>query len=262
MSAPRDSEHTLQPRIARESVEESIVVITLNDADNKNALGPELVTELTRHLDQLAADRSTHVCIIRGLDDVFCAGGHRDMLIDLADGRAAASDIPLLRAVLEIPVPTIAAIEGHAVGGGLMLGLCADMVVLARESRYGCPFVEMGFTPGAGSTSLLEAAVGPYVAAEMLYGGEYVRGARFAGTGLNHVLPRADVWPKALDLARRISGKPRVTLELLKRRLSLPKRKAFEEARTIESMMHDVCFARPETAALIRQSYLPIDAAP
>jgi len=258
MITPRRSE--LQP-VRHEMSGEGIITLQLSDDANRNALTPPVVDALSHHLDTIAHDPDVRVCLLRGLHDVFCSGGHRDMLLALASGESSASDIPLLRAVLEIPVPTIAAVEGHAIGGGLMLALCADMVILARESRYGCPFVDMGFTPGAGATSLLEGAVGEYLAAEFLYGGEFVRGARFEGrTGINHVLPRREVWPRALDLAGRIADKPRVTLELLKRRLSLRKRKAFEEARTIESIMHDVCFARPETATLIREEYIPTDA--
>ena len=63
--------------------------------------------------------------------------------------------------------------------------------------------------------------------------------------------------PRALDMAARIADKPRAALLLLKRALALPRRRAFEEARTVESMMHEVCFADPETVARIRTNYGP-----
>jgi len=144
------------------------------------------------------------------------------------------------------------------VGGGLALGLCCDLVLMARESRYGCSFMNMGFTPGMGITRLLQLAVGEYMANEMMYGGQFFKGAHFeTSAGINYVLPQAKVERKALQLARRIAEKPRAALVTLKSYLSLPRRQAFEETRTIESFMHQLCFARPETAERIRENYAP-----
>jgi polyketide biosynthesis enoyl-CoA hydratase PksI len=192
------------------------------------------------------------------MDHVFCGGGNREMLRDLAQGRVAASDLMLSRTVLDLPIPIIAAMEGHAVGGGLTLALCCDIVLMAREARYGCSFMNMGFTPGMGTTRLLQLAVGEYLAAEMMYGGQFFRGSHFAGrSAINYVLPRDQILPKALSLAQRIAEKPRPALELLKRSLSLRKRELFERARALEPSMHELCFSRPETAVLIEENYAP-----
>ena len=106
-------------------------------------------------------------------------------------------------------------------------------------------------------TRLLPEAVGEQLAAELMFAGEMVKGARFERCpGVNHVLPRAEVMPRALALARRIAEKPRFALELLKRHLSTGRRQRFEEARVSEAAMHQVCFARPETAERIREAYV------
>ncbi len=236
---------------------EGVATIHLCDPSGTNALGEGLVGELQQRLAEVADDPRTRVCVLRGRSAVFSSGGSLDMLLDLAHGRTTSTDIPLLRAVLEFPVPTIAAVEGHAVGGGLVLALACDIVILARESRYGCPFIDMGFTPGMGTTRLLERAVGEYLAAEMMYGGELVRGSRLDGrASINRVVPRAQVLREAESLASRIAEKPRQVLQLLKRSLSLRKRLAFEEARTVESFMHDVCFAHPDAASRIEDGWL------
>jgi polyketide biosynthesis enoyl-CoA hydratase PksI len=154
-----------------------------------------------------------------------------------------------------VPIPTIAAMAGHAVGGGLIFGLACDLALLGRESRYGCSFMNMGFTPGMGTTQLLARSVGEHRAAEMMYGGQFFKGAELVGSGVNYVLPRAEVLARALELAQRIAEKPRGSLVLLKRTLSLPKRLAFEQARTLESMMHEISFGQPETAALIEDNF-------
>ena len=149
--------------------------------------------------------------------------------------------------VLEIPVPVVAAMAGHAIGGGLALGLCADVVIAARQSRYGCSFMNLGFTPGMGMTRLLEHVATPAVAHEMLLTGEPKKGRWLEARGaFNAVLDKQDVLPHALDLAARIAEKPRLSLELLRRALTLPRRQAFEETHTIESLMHRVSFALPE----------------
>ncbi len=252
MSAERDG----QLLITRHCDEDGVVELHLNDPRDKNALSETFVEQLMVHLAALCADQQAKVCVIRGLDEVFCSGGHMDMLTDLAQGHVASSDIMVSRGILEIPVPTIAAMEGHAVGGGLALGLCCDIVLVAKESRYGCSFMNMGFTPGMGTTRILQFAMGEYLAAEMMYGGQFFRGSHFAGrAGVNYVLPRSQVLPKANSVARRIAEKPRFALELLKRSLSLPKRQAFEQARSVEAMMHDICFKQPETLELIRENY-------
>lgn len=235
--------------------EAGVAVLTLDDPAERNALGEAFVEELTAKLAQLDDER-VRCCILRGADEIFCAGGHKEMLVALASGKVAASDIMVSRAVLEVPVPIIAAMEGHAVGGGLTLGLCCDIVLMAEESSYGCSFMNMGFTPGMGTTRLLSLAVGEYVAAEMMYGGKFFRGTHFVGRSqINYVLPKSKVFARAEKVARAIAEKPRASLVLLKRALSLPKRQLFEEARTSESFMHELSFAQEETRALIEEYY-------
>jgi polyketide biosynthesis enoyl-CoA hydratase PksI len=246
-----------ESRVSLERAADGVALLGLHDAESKNTFTDQFIAELVARLGTLAADGEARVCVVRGLPEVFSGGGSRVMLEELLAGQIAASDIILPRLLLDLPIPTIAAAEGHAVGGGLALALCCDLLILARESRYGCSFMNMGFTPGMGTTRLLPDAVGERLAAEMMFGGQMLRGLRFEGSpGVNYVLPRAEVFPKALELARRIAEKPRHPLELLKRQLSVRKRQAFEESRTSEAMMHELCFARPETARLIREEYV------
>jgi polyketide biosynthesis enoyl-CoA hydratase PksI len=236
--------------------DDGVAELWMHDEVRKNAFSREFVDALLERMAELAHCRRSKVCILRGLPDIFCAGGDRQVLLDLAEGNLAPYDLELTRTLLEIPVPTIAAVEGHAVGGGLVFGLACDMVVLARESRYGSNFMDLGFTPGMGTTRLLQFAVGEYVAAEMMFGCQYFKGSHFEGRSfINAVVPRAQVLGRARELAARITDKPRVAIELLKRQLALPRRVAFEQARTAESMMHQICFADPNTQARIRENY-------
>jgi polyketide biosynthesis enoyl-CoA hydratase PksI len=234
---------------------QGIATLALQDQAGKNAFSLEFVAELEKKLAALATDENAKVCVLTGLEEVFCAGGDRDVLLRLADGRVAPYDLELTGALLDVPIPTIAAMAGHAVGGGLVFGLCCDIVLMARESRYGFNFMEMGFTPGMGTTRLVQAALGDPLAAEMMYGGQYFKGRRFERSLVNYVLPRAEVERKAHAIAARFADKPRFALALLKRSLGLSRRRAFDEARTMESMMHEICFAHPETKARIEENY-------
>jgi polyketide biosynthesis enoyl-CoA hydratase PksI len=128
---------------------------------------------------------------------------------------------------------------------------------MARESRYCASFMNMGFTPGMGCTRLLEWALSPALVAELLYTGVAKRGRDLEGhAGVNAVVPRAEVMPRALDLAERIADKPRPALELLKRTLSLPRRRAFEETLTLESFMHQITLRDPSVLAGIEEHHV------
>jgi polyketide biosynthesis enoyl-CoA hydratase PksI len=108
-----------------------------------------------------------------------------------------------------------------------------------------------------GTTRLLEHVLSPAVAHELLYTGEPVRGTRFLGrSGFNYILPRAEVRPKALDLARRIAEKPRAALMALKDTLGLPKRQTFETTRTSEALMHQISLAQPGIRRMIEDGYV------
>ena len=234
-----------------------VATLHMNDAAGRNAFSESFVEELREHLDGLSRPE-VNVAILRGLDDVFSAGGDRAVLMGLAEGRVAPYDLVLTRSLLEVPIPTIAAMAGHAIGGGLVFGLACDIVILGKDSRYSCNFMDMGFTPGMGTTRLLQTILGEHISAEMMYGCQYFKGKHFEGRSLvNYVEPADKVESRARKVAMRMTDKPRFALELLKRTLSLPRRRAFEEARTMESLMHEICFANPETQARIQENYTP-----
>jgi polyketide biosynthesis enoyl-CoA hydratase PksI len=237
--------------------DEGIVVVCMHDEVGRNALDAPLVAQLVECLGAVGRDEAVKVCILEGLPEVFCSGGTKEALMEFAAGRVTLSDIEVTRAMLAVPVPTIAAMQGHAVGGGLPLGLSADIVLMARTSRYGATFMNMGFTPGMGTTGLLPDAVGEHLAAEMMFGGQTFRGSRFThSAGINYVLADVEVPAKARDLALRIAEKPRHALVLLKETLAARRRRAFEAAHTVELAMHEKCFERPETAAWIERTFL------
>jgi polyketide biosynthesis enoyl-CoA hydratase PksI len=240
-------------RVTREG---GVATVTLADPASGNALGEAVVHALRDAFAGAGREAATRAVVLAADGDTFSSGAPRDLLVRLTAGALRPSDIVLPRALLDCPIPVIAAMAGHATGGGFALGLAADIVVLARESRYGFTFMNLGFTPGMGSTALCEHVLSPAIAHELLYTGELRRGADFTRTGVNHVVARQDVAACAHAIATRIAEKPRPAVEALKRTLSLPRRRAFEASLTLESLMHEVTFRAPGAAGRIEEAYV------
>jgi polyketide biosynthesis enoyl-CoA hydratase PksI len=235
---------------------DGVACVQMEDGDHSNALSHEMVDALGEAFAALGRDRAIRAVVLAGLPEIFCSGASRAVLEDLVSGRRAASEILLPRLLLECPVPCLSAMAGHAVGGGFAFGIAADIVLIGRESRYCLNFLNMGFTPGMGTTVLFEHALSPAIAHELMFSGEARLGRDFEGrSGVNYILPREQVLPRAFDLAARIAEKPRQALVALKRALSSGRRQAFEAGRTQEALMHEVSFAAPGVADLIKEMF-------
>ncbi len=231
--------------------------MTMNDAAHQNALRPRFVEEMLAAIYEVNTSETIKVLVITGTPEVFCAGADIETLEKLCRKEIKPVDIVLSKALLDIPVPVIAAMEGHAVGGGLAVGLCADMIVMAKESRYGCSFMNMGFTPGMGITKLLEHYMPASLAVEMQYTGTFYRGDYFEGrSAFNYIVTRAGVKNKAQELAATIAEKPRQALCMLKRYQSMQRRKVFEETYTVETMLHEITFNAKEILQQIKENYV------
>lgn len=204
----------------------------------------------------LRDDASARVVLLEGGDRYFCAGASRQSLLRPDAGREVpryAAELPLL--VLDIPLPTIAAMSGHAIGGGFALGLLSDLPLLAEESLYGMNFMALGFTPGMGSTVLLEDALGPRPARELLFTGRLVKGRELKAAGFPAVFPKIDVRRRALDLAHEVAAAPREALLALKAMLAARRRERLQRAVEDERRAHEALFARSDTARLIAERY-------
>lgn len=204
-------------------------------------------------------DEAVHVVLVEGGGGQFSGGAPADVLLaGDADARVEGLMAEAGRLLLDVPVPTIAVMSGHAVGGGLMLGLWCDLAVLAEESLYGANFLDLGFTPGMGSTVLAEEAFGAHLGRELLLTGRLIKGReiRAAGAPIGHaVVPRARVRPEAMRRARDIVDLPRDAVVLLKRHLADRRGERLHEALRQESAMHREVLTRPATRRRIAERY-------
>lgn len=235
---------------------ENIAVFNMKDDENKNSFSEEFINTMIEKLNILKDDKKYKAVILRGLPNIFCSGAAKSELMKLFGGELSVKDLVLSELLLEIPVPVIAAMEGGAIGGGLVVGLCADIIIMAERSMYGGGFADLGFSPGMGFTRFLQGLVGEFIANEMLYTGKMYKGKVMAEKSLvNYVLPKNDVFNKAVELAEIISEKPRGTLVTMKYSISLKKRQLLMEARVHEDFMHKITFNQKEVKEIIQARY-------
>jgi enoyl-CoA hydratase/carnithine racemase len=214
---------------------DQIAFITLNRPDSLNAMNRQMTRELVDVCQQLEEDSGIRVAIFTGAGEkAFSAG------MDLKE-RAETAFSPIerrqqkltnkiytqARAVAAITKPTIAAIRGYCVGGGLEFALACDLRVAAEDAKLGLTEVRRGIIPGAGGTQRLTRAVGITKAMEMCLTGDTVSGLEAKSLGLvNNVVASADVLKAAEDLAGRIlKGAPMSVAfikEAIKKGVELP----------------------------------------
>lgn len=212
------------------TVEEHVATVTLNRPEQRNSMSAELLTTFAERIEQLKADRNVRCVVITGKDKSFCAGADISAMQQLAQRAGVDASVQraaAIRAVYDaflvveqIEVPTIAAINGHAVGGGLGLALACDIRVVAERAKIGANFARLGIHPGMGISSRLPRLVGQERAALMLYTGELIRGAEAVGIGLcSQSAPADQVIDVARDLARRIAAAAPLAVRSIKRTL-------------------------------------------
>lgn len=235
------------PIVEISELEPAIFQVRMQDRANKNTFTNDLIAGLTDAFGTLGKRADCKVVILTGYDNYFSSGGTQEGLRDLFEGRFKFTDKDLYSLALNCPVPVIAAMQGHGIGGGFVLGMFADFVVLAREAVYTANFMKYGFTPGMGSTFILPKKLGISLAEEMMLTASTYRGDELQRRGVPFpVLPRESVPGHALDLAKRLAEKPRVSLVTLKNHLVAPLREQLPGFIEQEVAMHDLTFHQPE----------------
>ena len=156
------------------SVDDHVALITVNDPDRRNALTDEMSARLRSAVERAESDPRVHAVVITGAGQAFCAGADLSAL-GAAGGGAAESGLRRLydgfMAVGNCRLPTIAAVNGAAVGAGLNLALAADVRIAGPGALFDARFQKLGLHPGGGATWMLQRAVGPQVArAALLFG--------------------------------------------------------------------------------------------
>ncbi len=237
--------------------------LTLNRPENRNAMTPDVLAGLAEAVERAKADASLRVLIVTGRGKSFCAGAdfkaRREEAVEGAGWapheRAYQTYAPFL-SLLDVEVPTVAAMQGHAIGGGLGLAIVCDLRVANESARYGANFVRLGLHPGMANTWLLPRLMGVPNAVELLLTGRLVDGAEAARRGLVHyAVPEADVLVRARALAAEIASAAPLAVRWTKRSLYEglawdPKTAARREA-LLQSRSFETADFREGVAALL-----------
>lgn len=235
------------PVVHVSEVSDGVAQITMQDRVYHNGFSPELTAGLCAAFSRLGSDDSCRAVVLTGYDSYFASGGTREALLGMQAGEGAFTDTDLYLLPLRCPVPVIAAMQGHAIGGGFVFGLFSDVVVLARERVYTANFMKYGFTPGMGATCVLPAKLGIALAEEMLLTARTFRGNELAERGVPFkVLPHGQVLGHAHSVAREIAEKPRAALISLKGHLVAELRARLPEVAAQEVALHKATFGLPE----------------
>jgi polyketide biosynthesis enoyl-CoA hydratase PksI len=198
-----------------------VACIVMQDRRTKNAFSPELIRGLTDAFEALGGDSRCKAVVVTGYESYFATGGTREALLELHETEASFNDVNIYGLALECPVPVISAMQGHGIGGGFVMGLFSDIVVLSSESVYTANFMKYGFTPGMGATCILPEKLGLPLAQEMLLTAANFRGAELRQRGVPFtVLPRHEVLAHAMKIAGELADKPRAALAALKTHLA------------------------------------------
>lgn len=197
--------------------EEHIAVLSVVRPEALNALSREIVDEIGRALDEIEKDRDIY-CLVFHSEKNFAAGADIKKMADCNEEEATAFCFsPVYDRIAEFPIPTIAAIEGYALGGGMELALCADMRIAGENARMGFPEVTLGIFPGAGGTIRAPKLIGPAFAKELIFSGEQITALRAKEMGLvNRVVPDDAVLEEAKKLALKIAKRGPVAVRMAK----------------------------------------------
>lgn len=208
-----------------------------------NALSTALLSEIREAVSAIRADPSVKAVVVWGGDSVFAAGADVDEFLPPSPDKAREIAGGFRRALDELaglPRPTIAAITGYALGGGLELALACDFRVAGDNARLGFPEIQLGIIPGGGGTQRAARLVGPARAKQLVFSGRHVRAAEAAEMGLvDRVVGPDEVYGAALDWAGKLAAGAVVAIGLAKRAIDGGAGVALEAGLDLE----EECFA-------------------
>jgi enoyl-CoA hydratase/carnithine racemase len=190
-------------------IKDDVATVALNQPEKRNAMTVEMGDELLSAVGFLREHEELRVMVLTGSGRAFCAGGSLDM-IQSKSGPTREENKATMRSfygrflsLMDLPFPTIASINGYAIGAGLCFALACDIRIAAEDAKMGMNFVRLGLHPGMGATYLLPRLVGTARACEFFFTGELIDGREAARIGLvNRAVPAA----RLADETARVAG--------------------------------------------------------
>jgi enoyl-CoA hydratase/carnithine racemase len=244
------AENTSRTHLRLDRTDDGVAVLTLDNPDQRNAMSAEMTDSWTAAIDELAADRSVRVVVVTGAGSAFCSGGNTGWITSEPDATVdhlRTRMMAFYRAWLSIrrlEVPTIAAVNGHAIGAGLCLALACDIRYAAAGAKLGVPFVQLGMHSGMAGTYLLPNVVGPAHARDLLLTGRVVDADEALRLGLvSRVIAPEEFEAEIAEAARTIAGSAPIASRLTTLALRDGGHADFESALQWEALAQPVTLA-------------------
>jgi enoyl-CoA hydratase/carnithine racemase len=245
-----------------------VATLTLNRPDVRNAMTVELTEAFVDALDTVRSDRETRAVVVTGAGAAFCAGGDLSWIRPGPDAsvpsmRDKMRDFyPKFLAVRSLDVPTIAAVNGAAIGAGLCLAMACDIRIAAENARLATAFTRLGMHPGMAATYLLTRLVGTARAAELFFTAEPVDGREAERIGLvNHAVADGDVVSEAKRLASRIAANAPIPMGMVKRAIYIAERADIDTMLEYEGLAQPITLGTQDLAeglTAVREKRSPV----
>ena len=224
-----------------------IAVATINRPKALNALNSEVLTDLDELVSTVKADADIRALVITGSGEkAFVAGadiGEMSTLTKEGGEAFGKHGNDVFRAIETLPIPTIAAVNGFALGGGCELSMACDIRICADTAVFGQPETGLGITPGFGGTQRLARIVGTGKAKEMIYGARNIKAEEAYRIGLvNNVYPAEELMPAAKKLASTIARNAPIAVRNCKRAINEGIQVDMDQAIVIEEKLFGSCF--------------------
>ncbi|KAM1158762.1 hypothetical protein ACFX15_031400 [Malus domestica] len=199
-----------------------IVEVRLERPEVRNAIGKDMLRGLQNTFEAVSEDSSANVLLIRSkVPKVFCAGADlkERKMMSASEVRDFVNTLRATFSFLEVlSIPTIAVIEGAALGGGLEMALSCDLRICGEDAVMGLPETGLAIIPGAGGTQRLPRLVGKAISKELIFTGRKIRGREAVSIGLvNYCVPAGEAHLKALEVARNINEKGPIAIRMAKK---------------------------------------------
>lgn len=199
------------------TVTDGVATLTLNNPDERNTLTAPMVAEILAAMDTIESDPSIGAIVVTGTAPAFCAGANLGNLAT-ASGQSLGTIYEGFLRIARSPLPTIAAVNGAAVGAGMNLALGCDVRMAARRAKFDTRFLQIGIHPGGGHTWMLRRITGPQNAFATVVFGEVLDGAEAERIGLVWKCVDDDqLLIEAQKMAARAASVPRPLLESVKK---------------------------------------------
>lgn len=228
-------------------VKENIGFLTINKPEVLNALDAEVLDEIDQAVDMVNSDENVKVLIVTGEGRAFVAGADigAQSVLNAESGRNwGRNGSAIFRKLELLGVPTIAAVNGFALGGGCELAMACDMIIASEKAKFGQPEVSLGITPGFSGTQRLPRKVGVAKAMEMILTGDMIRAEEAFGIGLvNKVVAPENLMDEAIELAKRIMKNGPIAVKYSKAAINRGVEMDLDSAIALENEMFALCFA-------------------